>query len=191
MFYSAKVASINLNAIQTRVKLSLFKDFVINSSADIIFCQEVAFRNFSFIYSHVAIVNIGNSQGTALLIRRGLDYSDVICDPSGRLISVKINSINYINVYGHAGHQYKKERDLLFSEDIAIHFNKVGVHHHIVGGDFNCILDANDTKGLSKNYCQSLKTLVTNLDLKDVEKNSQRTICSVFLLQENICFANR
>lgn len=148
----------------------MFKDYIVNSNADIIFCQEVAFRNFSFIYSHIAIVNIGNNQGTAILIRRGLDYSDVICDPSGRIISVKINNINYVNIYGHAGYQYKKERETLFSEDIAIHFNKLGVCHHLVGGDFNCILDANDTKGSTKNYCNSLKTLVTNLDLKDVGK---------------------
>lgn len=170
MNYTCIIASINLNAIQTRLKLSLFHDFVKNSNADIIFCQEVAFNNFSFIFTHHAIVNVCRNQGTAILIRKGLDYDDIICDPNSRIVSVLVNGINYINVYGHAGFQLKKERETLFAENIAIHLNKAVARAHVLGGDFNCILDPTDTKGNTKNFCNSLKVLTSKMALKDVEK---------------------
>lgn len=57
--YSCVISTVNLNAIQTRIKKSLLGDFIRNTDSDIVFCQEVAFRNFSFVSSHDAIVNVG------------------------------------------------------------------------------------------------------------------------------------
>ena len=58
MPFIRRFATVNLNAISSRLKLSLFKDFLWNNDLDFVFVQEVAVENFNFITTHSAIMNI-------------------------------------------------------------------------------------------------------------------------------------
>lgn len=170
MPFIRNVATINLNAISSPVKKSLLKDFVWNHDLDIIFVQELAFENFSFLSTHVAISNISeDGKGTGILLRNSLVFSNVILNVNGRISSVTVDSINYINIYAHSGSAFKKERDALFNEDVLIHLAHGS--ENVIVGDFNCVLNGDDMIGSAKNFCGGLKNLVDALELKDVEKH--------------------
>lgn len=176
MAYIRKCSTVNLNAISSTLKLSLLKDYVWNNDLDFVFLQEVATENFCFLPSHTALVNISSDgKGTGILIRNSIEFSKVCMNPNGRIISVVIDNINFINVYAHSGSKYKKERDLLFSEDLLVHLSET--QENVILGDFNCIIDKNDSNGVNKNVSNGLKTLVTSLGLVDIEvkKNNSRT----------------
>lgn len=170
MNYIRKIASININALEIASKKHLLKDFVIASDLDIVFIQEVHFENFSFLPQYAAYVNISDTRkGTAILVRKSLGPARPLFDPSGRIISIEIGDINFINVYGHSGSQYRTDRDDLFRNKIAVHLNKATAKNHVLGGDFNCIVDGKDTKNRANNVCHGLRSLVGLFNLRDLE----------------------
>ena len=170
MNFIRKVASINIDSIKVNVKISLWKEFVLNNDFDVVFLQEVAFDDFSFLPSHEAFVNRnGTSSGTAILVRKSVETRDCLKCPSGRIISIVVDNINFVNFYGHAGSQHRAERDDLFEIQTVKHMGKTAVSNTIIGGDFNCILEDDDTRGNFKNISRGLKTLTNLFDLKDVE----------------------
>lgn len=165
------IATLNLNSSNANVNKNLLKDFIMDYNVDIAFLQEVSFEDFSFIYSHNSLVNISiDKKGTAVLIRKSFSYSDFILDPSGRIVSVRVNDVNLINIYAHSGNNLRKERDNLFTEALTVHLNKPGTKSMLIGGDFNCILHAEDNRSSQKNFSCGLKHLVDLFKLKDIAK---------------------
>lgn len=165
-----KVASININAIKVEVKKSLLKEFILTNDLDVVFLQEVAFDDFSFLASHHAFVNRdGKCAGTAILVRKAIETRDCIRSPCGRIVSLVMDDINFVNVYAHAGSQFKSERDNLFEMQILTHMHKTSVSDTILGGDFNCILENDDSRGNIKKFCRGLRTLTNQYNLADVE----------------------
>lgn len=125
MNYVRNIGSVNINAIEVASKKHLFKDFVLNSDFDVIFVQEVHFESFVFLPQYVAFVNISKDEkGTAILVRKSIEVKAPLLDPSGRIISLEIGGINFVNVYGHSGSQYRAERDDLFRNKLAVHLNR-------------------------------------------------------------------
>lgn len=163
------IATINLNAIGSTVKKLLLRDFVWNNDLDVIFMQEVAFENFAFINSHKALINISSDgKSTGVLLRNNIDYTDLVMNTNGRITSLCIDNINFINIYAHSGSGFKKERDQLFTVDSLIHF-KEG-KENVMLGDFNCIVHATDSNSSVKNISNGLKHLVSSMNFIDVEK---------------------
>lgn len=164
-----RIATVNLNGIVCKAKQSLVRDFVNMNDIDIVFLQEMSITSTSFLPNHEVILNYNNvSRSTAVAIRRNFVYSDLLVDPSGRIISFVVNGINFINIYAQSGSQYKKERNEFFTEQVALHLNK-NVKNLAIGGDFNCVLDEKDCKG-ANNFCPGLQQLVDKLKLNDVSK---------------------
>jgi exonuclease III len=177
MLTTRKIATININSIICDAKKSLLKDFISLNDLDVIFLQEVSFQNFNFLKSHTVFANNGpNNRGTAILLRRSMPFSELLMSECGRITSIIINQINYVNIYAKSGSQFKRERDAFFLDEISIHLNKDGVNSHIICGDFNCIIDSADTRGSSKNFCYGLKQLTIAMGLKDVAqvKNARK-----------------
>lgn len=115
MDFVFNVATLNLNSINTDVNKALLKDFITKFDIDVAFLQEVAFENFTFLPSYTPLINISiDRKGTGVLIRDNLDFHSYVLDPSGRITSVVINDINFVNVYAHSGTNKKKEREDLF-----------------------------------------------------------------------------
>jgi exonuclease III len=143
--------------------------FILNKDSDIIFLQEVVFTNFDQLFGYEIITNIGSApRGTAILVRNGIQYRDLLLSTCGRIISFAIGDTILINVYPISGSQYKRERRDFFLNEIVPHLNKPNTNKYIIGGDFNCILDPADTRGATKNLCHELKRMVDNLRMKDV-----------------------
>ena len=90
MTFIRKFATVNLNAISSNLKLSLFKDFVWNNDLDFVFVQEVAVENFIYLSSHTALVNISvDGKGTGILIRKNIQYTNVILNKNGIITSAE------------------------------------------------------------------------------------------------------
>lgn len=169
MNYILSVGTVNLNSSNSDLNQNLLKDFIRDYNLDVIFLQEVVFENFRFINSHKAIVNRQpRSLGTAMLIRNGLDYKDVLYHPNGRILSATVADINFVNVYAFSGTNRKKERDEMFQTDLAVHLSKYPSTSMILGGDFNCILETGDSRNSTKNYSTALRSLTDSLKLSDV-----------------------
>lgn len=180
MPFIRKFATVNLNAISSKLKLSLFKDFVWNNDLDFVFVQEVAVENFNFLSSHTALVNISvDGKGTGILVRKNIDYSNVIMNSNGRITSAEIDGINFINIYAHSGSKFKKERDKLFTEDILIHLSET--KENVLLGDFNCIIDKNDSNSSIKNVSNGLKNMTSSLTLIDIELNHNKNRIFTFV----------
>jgi exonuclease III len=177
MNYTRRILSLNINSIECNVKRSLLKDFIDFSDVDIVFLQEVCFQNFSNLANFQCIVNLDdNKRGTAILIRAGIVFRDLLMSDCGRIISVAIDDTNFINIYAKSGSQHKKARNDFFMDEISVHLNKRGATNTLIAGDFNCIMDAADTRGTSKNYCFGLRQLTGSFELKDAlfHLNTQR-----------------
>lgn len=100
MNHILKIATVNLNSTTTVVNQNLLRDFIWNHDIDLVFLQELCYENFSFLPSHFAVVNISeHGMGTGILLRKLFDFENVILDPNGRISSIVINKINYINIY--------------------------------------------------------------------------------------------
>lgn len=167
MNFVRNISTVNINAITVCSKKELLRDFVVQNDVDIVLLQEVAFDDFCFIPSHHAIVNRSDANvGTAILIRKTIPFEQIIMCPTGRLISVVIGGLNVINVYGHSGSQHSAERDDLFQNTIAPHLNKG--QQILIGGDFNCILDAVDCRGKYKPFSKGLRNLINLFQLEDL-----------------------
>lgn len=109
MNFVFKVGSVNLNSSNNTVNKYLLRDFVFNNEVDILFVQELCYDNFSFISSHSAIVNLSeNGSGTAILIRKSFNFCQPLQDPNGRISSIVVNDVNYVNVYAYSGSNKKK-----------------------------------------------------------------------------------
>lgn len=188
--YSRTLATLNINAISSRIKINLLKDFVWNYDIDFVFLQEVSFEDFSFIPSHLALVNISEDRkGTAILIRKNIQFSSVLMNPNGRITSVCIGGINFINVYAHSGSKFRKERNELFSQEIIPHLSTDAPN--VILGDFNCILLKRDSNGAVKNLCPGLSQLVSSLDLLDVGKIKDKQTVYTFFRGESMSRLDR
>lgn len=169
MNFILKIATVNLNSTTTFINQNMLRDFVWNHDIDLLFVQELCYQNFSFIPSHFSIVNLSQrGMGTGILLRKSFEFNNVILDPNGRISSIVINNINFINIYAHSGTNKKKERDELFLNNLTVHLSKSGVEYSVLGGDFNCILNSSDATGSSNNFSSGLKRLVDAFQWKDI-----------------------
>jgi exonuclease III len=174
MNFTRKIATLNINSIGCDVKKSLLKDFIMNNNLDIIFLQEVSFLNFSFIASHRTVLNISErGRGTAILLRNGIEFSDLQMSECGRIVSLVVDAVNMVCIYAKSGTNFKRERNIFFLNDISTHFNKRGIKNTIVGGDFNCISDPSDSRNASRNFCFGLSQMINIMSLRDSLTNRE------------------
>lgn len=146
-----KIATVNLNGIVCTAKQSLIRDFVNYNNVDIVFFQEMNITSSSFLPNHEIILSYNHiNRSTAVAIRRTFAFTDLLVDPSGRIISFMLKGIKFINIYAQSGSQFKKERNEFFTEGLALHLNS-NFDALVIGGDFNCVLYEEDSRG-SNNF---------------------------------------
>lgn len=166
MEYTYKVATINLNSSNSTINQGLLRDFIYDHDVDVLLLQEVAYENFLFLPTHYAFVNISaDNKGTAILARKSMEISNVLLESNGRIVSLIVNGINFINVYAHSGSNYRRERNDLFTNLMSVHLGKPDALCSVIGGDFNCTLENSDSRGASNSSCAGLKNLVDLFEL--------------------------
>ena len=78
--------------------------------------------------------------GIATLVKKDVKISDVIIGKNGRIIGIKLNCIQFWNIYPKSGSAHKKERELFFRETLSNLFVnwKDATEFIFQSGDHNC-----------------------------------------------------
>ena len=131
-----------LSRVEKRLAvLNLLKDHEI----DIACLQEVTFAQCQHLEGAYALYsNLGpRKRGTAMLVRRGLQASNLLVEPDGRLISIDVNDVTYIGLYAPSGSNNKKDRSEFFKITVPAYF-LAGKNPAILIDDFNAVENSND-----------------------------------------------
>ena len=150
--------------------------FLKSYKVDVLNCQEInisedSFTNCNHITSNYVILsnNAQNRYGTCCLVSNNYCTENVKTDTNGRIITFNIENITFCNVYLHSGSDQvmKNGRENYAAEvipQILINSKEYGC----VGGDWNCIIDNNDTtKNAAQKQSKCLKRLVKNFSWVD------------------------
>jgi exonuclease III len=79
-----KVATLNINALASQVKMAMLEEFVRHHEIDFLFLQEVTQPKFDNLRGYTAYTNIGtNRRGTAILGMEHLPLTRTVSLPSG------------------------------------------------------------------------------------------------------------
>ena len=121
---------------------------------DIVFLQEITVTSgqlklFVAKYGYSAEANTDlldvTSLGTGMIWKSQLPVTDVTSVVHCRVQLAKLGQYNLLNIYAPSGSNHKQDRRNLFGQDI---FNLVRAasSYPLMGGDFNCVLSAQDTE---------------------------------------------
>lgn len=160
-----KIATANLNRIQSEVKLTCLKDYLYAADIDIAFLQEVVTPKVGNITGYEAIINIGDDAGTAILFKAGIACRPTAILDTGRGIAAQFQDLLLINIYAPTGSTGRKDRSIFYRDELVLLLSS-GFTKIILGGDFNCVLRKED-QCPNFNFCLELQDLTHGLDLQD------------------------
>ncbi|XP_045032605.1 uncharacterized protein LOC123474456 [Daphnia magna] len=167
-----KIASINIGGITSVERRQILLNFCRDGNLDIVGLQEVAFHSCPIIEScYHLLANVGpNKNGTAILIKHGLEYSRLLLEPDGRLISIDVKCFTFINIYAPSGKQAKNERNTFLRQTVPA-YSVTARLPFVLMGDFNCVDDIQDRANTHDH--QSVQTTLTcNLDHPNRSRSS-------------------
>ncbi|XP_047115928.1 uncharacterized protein LOC124795893 [Schistocerca piceifrons] len=103
--------------------------------------------------------------GTAIMVRNGIDVENIKTLTDGRGIAIKIAETQVVNIYAPSGTENKRTRSQFFNEDMCglLPHNNSNV---VLGGDFNCV-SAPEEQVPVLNLCMDLQELLRKLKLDD------------------------
>jgi len=169
-----KIKTINVKGNRSIGKQKQILVFALKGSYDVLGLQEVSLDKCDLFEQHYHFLsNVGPKKlGTAFLIRNGINYTNELLEPEGRLISVNIGSFTLINVYGVSGQNHKEERNIFFRKTLPAYAIASKLPKIIIG-DFNCInegadrISANGTKQRNT-ICKGLVDVIKGFDFVDI-----------------------
>jgi endonuclease/exonuclease/phosphatase family metal-dependent hydrolase len=137
---------------------------------DIILLQEVTQQFTTPFYGYDIYYNIGTTlRGTAFITRNTMRITNLSRLPSGRAMAAHFGEIYLVNIYAPSGTAKRKEREHFFNNELPYILNMASTGI-LLGGDFNCVLDARDSTGYGS-FSRSLNTLITGYSLRDAWQN--------------------
>lgn len=184
--YTINILTLNTNVVTNPGCLEEIRRLLESERVDIALLQEVAVTSFNF-YGYSEHVNVGpNRRGTAILWRTTIQIQDLTSLTSGRGAAGTLGDVRIVNLYAPAGGAQRQDRRKFFAEDITpLLAGPEGASARVViGGDFNCVLEAADTTG-AFNKCATLQQLVDNLALCDA--GLTRTARHTFTYHSVVC----
>ena len=174
------ISTFNINGLNDENKQLQLIDFVNTNNIDILMLQECnlrslenvnhMFKSFFHIYLNPSINLKG---GTAILIKRSLPITVIDLEKSAdsRIMSLRLKYCNQelhiVNIYAHSGNNFINEREILFQNEI-LYYLRRNLSNTIIGGDWNCIINKNDSTTNNCHMSNALTTLVRELRFKDV-----------------------
>lgn len=159
-------ATLNINGLNNKITRSALRTFLNDNDIDLLCLQEVNNSNLDFLTQYEYRTNIGDdNRGTAMVYRPGAGLDHFQEDPEGKIITATTGSDKFVNVYGPSGSNKRAERELLYHTRLPPYLH--GTPNVIMCGDWNATLHAKDQRG-TINTSNSLRTLVTQLDMTDV-----------------------
>jgi exonuclease III len=159
------IATLNINGLSSPTRQGMLDALVRWHGKDILLMQEatnpftLGFQGYTIHY------NTGTSRrGTAILTRDTIVVTNVFRIPSGRAIAESLGTLLIVNVLAPSGTSKRSEREA-FNNDLTFLLGSAPADI-LLGGDFNCILEAADSNGHGS-YSRSLATLVQGYSLRD------------------------
>jgi endonuclease/exonuclease/phosphatase family metal-dependent hydrolase len=164
-------ATLNINGITSPTRMQMLCNFINKHDIDILFIQEVTHPSLDNLTGYTVHYNIGTTHyGTAVVAGDYIELSNITKIPSGRAIAAEFKGIWLLNIYAPSGAAKRKEREQLFNTDLT-YLLRAAPEKMILGGDFNCVLDKNDTTG-HFNYSRCLAQLIQGFTLRDAWANN-------------------
>jgi len=78
MNFTYKIATLNINAISSPMKMKMLTNFLLGQDIDIALLQEVANDDLSNTYGYIAHINEGiEKRGTAILMKEGISVNKI------------------------------------------------------------------------------------------------------------------
>ena len=161
-----KIITLNIRGAQCSLDNQYLSNFLNNNDVDIACLQEVGISIHEFQNEkYLKILNISkrSNNGTAVLIKRDLNYVNHSTDQNNRIIRIELEKLIVTNVYGYpTDRKYlTRKKYTLFNDDLAKFLkNKKPT---ILLGDFNATI----YRGSSGWFSEVLKELVVGLDFID------------------------
>ena len=147
MNYTYKIATLNINAISSPMKIQMVTNFFLRQGIDITVLQAVANNDLFKIYGYSAHINIGTEKrGTAILMKEGISVNNIKTLPSGRGIAGLFEDTWLINVYTPSVAEKRHEWENFFTTELA-YLLPTGPTEILLAGDFNCVLSPADCTG--------------------------------------------
>jgi exonuclease III len=114
-----KVATRNINALASQVKMATLEDFVRQHDIDFLVLQEVTQPKFDNLRGYTAQTNIGtNRRGTAILARENLPLTRTVSLRSGRGIAASFQGVRLVNIYAPSEAEKRHEREHFFNLEL-------------------------------------------------------------------------
>jgi exonuclease III len=133
MLITHTIATINVNGINSTLKLSLLTNLLHKQDIDIALIQEVTTNDFSQIYGYQAYVNTGTEgRGTAIIMKEGLNLETIKRLPSGRGIAGLFKDTWIVKIYAPSGAERRRDRENVFANDLAL-LLPTGRHNMLFG----------------------------------------------------------
>jgi exonuclease III len=165
-----RIATLNLNGMASVTRITMFAKILRTWEIDILLAQEITETVLHEITGYTAQYNIGTfRRGTAIVARDGINLANVIRLPSGRAIAAKFRDLWLINVYAPSGTARRQERETFYANELPLLLTDTA--HHIIWGDFNCILEKGDATGIL-NYSGALVNFIRGMNLQDAWQGS-------------------
>ena len=140
------IFNFNASRCSSLVKIRQFYDFLEQYDPILVSVQEInivsALKVFSDKYQ--VLVNMEKDSvdgiGIATLVKKNIKIFDVIIGKNGRIIGIKLDNIQFWNVYPKSGSAHKKERETFFRETLCNLFMnwKDSSKFIFQSGDHNC-----------------------------------------------------
>lgn len=112
---SYKVATINICNISNQTKLDALRSFIRASELDVILLQEVSGEELE-IPGYLIIFNVdAHERGTAVAVRNQYNVHNVEESLDNRVISLRIGSTTFINLYAPSGALMRNAREEFFN----------------------------------------------------------------------------
>ena len=172
-----KILTLNIAGLSRVDKRLAVLNLLKDNDIDVACLQEITFSRCQHLEGEYTMyVNLGpKKRGTAVLVRRGLQSSNLLVEPGGRLISIEVNGVTYIGVYAPSGCAKRLERREFFSSTVPAYY-LASKQPTILMGDFNAVEEAHDRRGNSSQPTirasdqTTIKELIRILNLKDIWK---------------------
>ena len=161
-----RIATLNINGLSSPARQDMLNAFVRLHDIDILLLQEVTHPFNTGFQGYTIHYNIGTSRrGTAILTRDTIVVTNLSRLPSGRAIAATLGTLLIINIYAPSGTSKRAERESFYNNDLPLLLESAS-DDILLGGDFNCVLDAADSTGRGS-FSRSLAALVQGYALRD------------------------
>ena len=148
-----KLASLNINGLNTDKKQRLLHSFIVQHKLDIILLQEHNIRDdgkVAYLENHYSIImnkSVNFKGGTCILIKKGsgCEIERVEMSADSRVISaickIEDKKIHILNIYADANDS--TNRETFFDQELP-YYLRHNTSNTFLGGDFNSVLSTND-----------------------------------------------